>query len=125
MWWYRMVTDAPTGSITGDDDWEWNKWQGDAATRSQDTSTRDPPVTHRRPSREAPDYRALAIDLHEANRRLEEELDKKDQRLHYITAHYEGLLQERNHELRKRTADADRDCLADRLAALFGYLTPL
>ena len=124
MVWCRMVTDAPTGSVSGADDWEWNKWQGDVQTRHAEAPSRDPPDTRRNQPRDTPNSRALAIDLHEANQRLEEELDRKDHRIHYITAHYEGLLEERTRKLDERTSATDRACLADRIVALFGRLTP-
>lgn len=116
-----MVKNAPTASISGEQDWEWNQWQ--AAKRARRRETASESSTTGRPSGNSPSHRDMVAALQRENRELEAQIGRKEHRLQYVVTQYERLLEERNRKLRDRTTDADRDCLVDRLSTLFRQLT--
>lgn len=91
-----MVDSRPTASVTGREDWEWNRWR--AGRHSQPPAPRSSSPERRaveRPTRprqpavaDSPDLRALAVELEQTQRRLEAVIER-----------YERLLAEKNRRL--------------------------
>ncbi|UWG46781.1 hypothetical protein HSRCO_0485 [Halanaeroarchaeum sp. HSR-CO] len=93
-----MQTDRPVASVSGEQEWEWNRWQADV--RSRGTSTGG--STHRPPRERAPRNRERIAALQQRVDELEADLERKDRRRQSIVDHYERLLAER------QAAPADR-----------------
>ena len=83
-----MVTDRPTASLTGKEDWEWNERH--AGGSSSDTSK------HHRNDSNGPDRKAA---LRREIRELEAELERTENRLQCVIDRYERLLTEKNRKL--------------------------
>lgn len=97
----------PTASVTGQQDWEWNRMQDDrrAGAQSQGTQSTDPhhaASTHRPRGATAPDVAGTD------RRALVAALDRKDRRLQAVITRYERLLEERERELAEANADETR-----------------
>jgi len=105
---YRMAMNRPTASLTGQQDWEWNRRQAEQQCRTSDASPQRPhnnrsprePVT---PSR----------DVEE----VEFELKQKDRRLQRVIERYEYLLAKKNQQLAE---EASSSTLSDIKNALRG-----
>lgn len=90
-----MGSHRPVASVTGSQDWEWNRWQ--AAVRSSDASTG---MSDRRPSTHRESSPRERIDVLERKiTELEMELERKDRRLQSIIDHYERIVRAKNREL--------------------------
>lgn len=112
-----MPDDLPTGSVTGRQEWKWNKWQTD-----RDSPADSPGATDRRdrgPSgpgadrgtgesglRSRPDGQSgpRELRLRRLVEELEARLERKERRIQYIIEHYERLLSEKNRELAARSS---------------------
>lgn len=93
-----MGTHRPVASVTGSQDWEWNRWQ--AAVRSSDVSTG---MTDRRPpTNREPSPRERIDVLERKITELEMELERKDRHIQSIIDHYERILRAKNRELGDR-----------------------
>ncbi len=89
-----MVTDTPTGSITGQQDWEWN--QRRTGTRSDGAGrATSSPVETERSGGTRPDRDTLEA-LHQENQRLESEVTRMERRLACVIDQYERRLTEKN-----------------------------
>jgi hypothetical protein len=94
-----MVTDRPTASLTGQENWEWNE-------RRQDRTDRDAAAGSGRSRRDAAGGRNRPVhgdDREAALEReiveLEAELDRTERRFQCVVEQYERLLAEKNREL--------------------------
>lgn len=94
----------PTASVTGQQDWQWNRLQEErrAAAQSQrarcaDSRQRAPPKRPRRTT--APD------EVWADRQALMATLERKDRRLRAVITRYERLLEERNRELAEATTE--------------------
>lgn len=117
-----MAKNAPTASISGEQDWEWNQWQAAERARRRE-GVSEPPTTDSRPSEASPSYREMVAALQRENRELEAQIGRKEHHLHHVITQYERILEERNRELRERTgSDAGGDCLAEQVSNLFRRL---
>lgn len=115
-----MDESLPTGSITGQQDWEWNRLYGDR--RSRAASGGDQPRGAR--SRERPFRPGRAPASRKPRERQPEDpaLERTEQRLQYVITHYERLLAEKD---RRLTDDADDQLAADWTAAVLAPLRRL
>lgn len=93
-----MQTDRPVASVSGEQDWEWNRWQADVRSRERSTDGSTP----HQPWKRAPTRRERIATLQRRVDELEAELERKDRRLQSVVDHYERLLAER------QSAPADR-----------------
>lgn len=93
-----MVDSLPTGSITGQQDWEWNRMYADRRSRG---TSRGRPAAEGRPdeqpvqSRQARSQWRAPPDSPTCRAALE----RKERRLQYVITHYERLLAEKNRRL--------------------------
>lgn len=92
-----MTFDRPTGSVSGQRSWEWNRLldarKGGRSARGADPDRnrpRDRQAGHRLRSYQE-QVSALRRELEDANA----ELERRDRRLRYIIDHYERLLEEK------------------------------
>lgn len=104
----------PTASVTGKQDWEWNRLQDErrAAAQSpptQSTETRHETLHLRQPRTTALDGRGTD------RRRLVARHDRKDQRLQAIITRYERLLEKRDRELAEATTEPEWSSRGTRL----------
>lgn len=97
-----MSIHRPTASVTGQQEWEWNRLQaqqesrtaspGSTAGRSDEPRLSEPRRERREPR--DPPQREVA--------QLEAELERKERRLQSVIDQYEQLLREKNQQLRTR-----------------------
>ncbi|MFB6309973.1 MAG: hypothetical protein ABEH64_02195 [Salinirussus sp.] len=85
-----MAPDLPTGSVTGREGWQWN--------RTRDERPSPASVDEQQHTREEMSNATLRREV----RRLEAELERKDDQLNRVIAHYERLLSERTRRLQHR-----------------------
>jgi hypothetical protein len=103
-----MVTDRPTASLTGQEDWEWNRRRREQQPSESSTAGTDRGARER----DAPAPREHGTDREAALRReirdLEAELERTERRLQGTIDRYERLLADKNRKLNDRE-DADPD----------------
>lgn len=112
-----MTHNFPVGSITGQNEWEWNRWQGES---------QDPIFEHSSQSserRRVDEYRSYPEEIAALRRKVREaevELERRKQRRQYIITHYERLISEKNRRLNSSNAadSEERDFLSLLLEAL-------
>lgn len=96
----------PTASITGNEDWEWNRLQDERRAAAP-----SPPTQSTDPRHEAPSPRSRRATASEGTgtdrRRLVARLDRKDQRLQAVITRYERLLEKRDRELAEATTEPE------------------
>lgn len=113
-----MDESLPTGSITGQQDWEWNRMYHEH--RSQVPAGRSEPDRRRpadRPFRTRRQVADPAGPRDEAP--ADPELEQTRRRLQYVITHYERLLAEKNRRLEPDTdAGANADWTATVLATI-------
>lgn len=91
-----MVDSRPTASVTGRQDWEWNRSQ--ANPQAATTAPRSP--TPERSPTERPEWSRRTEVAHPTEVRvLATELERTQQRLEVVVDRYERLLEERNRRL--------------------------
>ncbi|WP_418286550.1 hypothetical protein [Halorubrum sp. DTA46] len=97
-----MISDLPVESVNGQSEWAWNERHStDSSPRSR--STQRAPA--RRPGRTDSDGSLEEQTAAQQEiRRLEAELDRKEQHLQHVIEQYEQLLEEKN----RRIADRER-----------------
>lgn len=98
-----MVTDTPTGSITGQHDWEWNQRRSE--TRSDVAGGPTGRSARRSPGGARTDRETIEA-LQQENRRLESEVTRMERKLACVIDQYERRLAEKNRTL----ADRDDRC---------------
>lgn len=93
-----MANDRPVASVSGNQDWAWNRWQ---AERQTSGSTDDPPPSRPRggPPSGDPRCRAHGGSVRRDVRTLEDELDRTERRLQSVITRYERILTEKNRQL--------------------------
>ena len=95
-----MGIDRPVASVTGQDEWEWNRWQ--AALQSDD----DPTGTAEANSSGERGVRTTErTDRQRRVRALEVELARRERSLQDVIDHYERLLEQKN----RRIADLESE----------------
>jgi len=87
--------DRPTGSVTGQDEWEWNR---EFETNQGGTAARD---RGGGPDNTRPDGEAVGLARWE-RRDLKAELERKDRRFRTVVEQYERRLAEKNRKLSER-----------------------
>lgn len=93
-----MVDSLPTGSVTGKDDWEWNRLQANrqSAAVSRQPQSSEPRVAKQpRPPRRSPTPDPSQREL----QALLTELERTQRRLQAVIERYEALLAEKNRRL--------------------------
>jgi hypothetical protein len=96
----------PTASITGKEDWEWNRLQDERRAAAQSPPTQSTEPRHEAPSRRP--HRATAVEgTGTDRRRLVARLERKDQRLQAVITRYERLLENRDRELAEATTEPE------------------
>lgn len=113
-----MDESLPTESITGQQDWEWNRMYREH--RSQDPARRSEPGG---PRPADPSFRTRRQVADPAGPRdgspADPELERSRRRLQYVITHYERLLAEKNRRLEPDTdAGPNADWTATVLAAI-------
>lgn len=105
-----MTHDPPVGSITGQNDWEWNRWQAESRDSFTELSGRPPQGSDDNQIRTSPgEIAALRRTVQQA----EAELERRKQRHQYVITHYERLLAEKNRRLNRSNPET-----SDRLSVL-------
>ena len=119
----NMACDIPTGSVTGQHDWEWNRWQS-----AENPDVEDELLTSRPPKREPPARprelpdRASALRLE--NRALRAELERQKRHRQYVIEHYERLLTEQNRQIAEQTGDTEeRNRTPSILSDIYHWIT--
>lgn len=99
-----MANDRPVASVSGKQEWAWNRWQAERrrepthrAGRSRE-GRRPPDGPAQRPRLSTPPYE---------DRALERTLHETEQRLQLVIRQYERILDEKNREIAER-AEVDR-----------------
>lgn len=96
---------TPTASITGKQDWQWNRLQEDRRAAAQSRCSRSTDPRGRAPTERPP--RATTPGETRADREaLVATLERKDRRLQAVITRYERLLDERNRELAEATTES-------------------
>lgn len=96
---------TPTPSVTGKQDWQWNRLQDDRRAAAQSQCSRSTDPRGLAPTERPP--RATTPDETWADRQtLVATLERKDQRLQAVITRYERLLDERNRELAEATTES-------------------
>lgn len=93
-----MAINRPVASVTGQDEWEWNRWQTALQSADEPTGTVD--------TRPTSDVRASSQEVADLQRRvrsLERELARRERHLQDVIDHYERLLERKN----RRIADLE------------------
>ena len=111
-----MVTDTPTGSITGQQDWEWNQRRSEPRS---DVAGGPTGRSGRRSSGGARTDRESIQALQRENQRLESEVTRLERKLACVVDQYERRLAEKNRKLADR---ADRRSDRDESSPLAGLL---
>lgn len=93
-----MAIDRPVASVTGQDEWEWNRWQAALQSADEPTGTADA-----NPSAEWDVRTTEGADLEHRVRSLETELASRERHLQDVIDHYERLLEQKN----RRIADLE------------------
>ncbi len=107
-----MPIDRPTGSVSGQQDWEWNQWQTERESRTQSAESPEN-RSHGAPASDRRRCPREREDLRREIRELEDELERTERRCQQLIDQYERLLDERNRRLAGRTsAEADSDGLS-------------
>lgn len=97
-----MVDSRPTASVTGRQDWEWNRSRADPQPAAP---ARRSPTPERRPAdRPHRARRAERADRTEVQA-LAAELERTQRRLDVVVTQYERLLQDRNRRLQAERED--------------------
>lgn len=101
-----MKSDRPIASISGTQEWEWNRSQ--AEQKFRDGSKRPP--GRRQPKRGAGEHSNREAPIQRKITELEAELERKDRQLQDVITHYERLLAEKDRQLAKDcpATDAER-----------------
>lgn len=117
-----MVTDRPTASLTGQEDWEWNERREGGG--SSDAGKRRHGRARRADDRDRPPgLRDRDAALRREIRELEAELERTERRLQCVIERYERLLAEKNRRLND-APDAPEDGGAlPSLSAVFRWRT--
>lgn len=113
----NMVTDTPTGSITGQHDWEWNQRRSETRSDVAGGPTGRTRATER--SGGARTDRTTIEALQQENRRLESEVTRMERQLACVHDQYERRLAEKNRQLADR---GDRCREADESSPIAGLL---
>lgn len=116
-----MDDSLPTGSITGQQDWEWNRLYGDRRSRTASSGDHpretSPPERPFQPSRAPARRRAMR-----ERQSLDTDRERTEQRLQYVITHYERLLAQKN---RRLAPDPDERLARDWTAAVLAPLRRL
>lgn len=99
-----MTSHGPVGSISGQQEWEWNRWQ--AEKRSGEARTA--PAADRASENRERDCRERYLASQREIAALEAELERKDRHLQDVIDHYEGLLRKKNRQLNAPGRSASR-----------------
>lgn len=102
-----MVTDTPTGSITGQYDWEWNQRRSESRVEgaNEEAPVRASGTKHSGGTRT--DSQTVEA-LQRENRRLETKVARTERRLACVVDQYERRLAEKNRQLADRSNRSDR-----------------
>lgn len=97
----------PTASVTGQQDWEWNRLQNDRRARARPHDPEAPDSRHAAST--TPPRRVSVPDgAGERGRRPVANLDREDRQLQAVITRYERILDERNREIAEATAEPTR-----------------
>ena len=116
-----MVTDRPTASLTGQEDWEWNERRERDAS---DAAKRRCGRTRRADDRDRPPgLRDRDAALRREIRKLEAELERTERRLQCVIERYEHLLAEKNRRLNDASGSPGDGRALPSLSAVFRWRT--
>ena len=93
-----MAINRPVASVTGRDEWEWNRWQDALQSADEPTGTADTNASGEWGARTTEE-----TDLERQIRTLETELARRERHLQDVIDHYERLLEQKN----RRIADLE------------------
>lgn len=93
-----MAINRPVASVTGQDEWEWNRWQAALQSADEPTGTTDANLSGEWDARTTE-----GADLERRVRSLETELARRERHLQDVIDHYERLLEQKN----RRIADLE------------------
>lgn len=99
-----MTLDRPVGSISGQQEWEWNRWQAERRSGASGPT----PAPERRSEARRRERRERDLAAQREIAALEAELERRDRHLQDVIDHYEALLKEKNRQLRGRERSDQR-----------------